>query len=235
MISSKRRYFLYRVAVVLLFLALIVVARLFSLDEYLTLDNLKMSQDLLSQIVEDHYLLSVFVYIVLYTIVTGLALPGAAVLTLGSGLLFGTVPGSIYVVVAATLGATISFLLSRYLIRDFVVKRHGERLKTFNSEIDRNGYRYLLALRLIPLFPFFLINLLAGLTSISLRTYVVTTAIGIIPGTLIYANAGSQLATVESVSDIFSGRIIMALILVALVMLLPIAFQSVRGAMSKRG
>jgi uncharacterized membrane protein YdjX (TVP38/TMEM64 family) len=147
------------------------------------------------------------------------------VLTLSGGFLFGALLGTLYVNAGATTGATLAFLFCRYAAGDWIQEKYLDKLITFNRELSENGYRYLLALRLIPLFPFFLINAGAGLTKIPLRTFVWTTSLGILPGSFVYAFAGKQLGSIESMGDIFSTEILIAFSLLALLVLVPVVVK----------
>jgi uncharacterized membrane protein YdjX (TVP38/TMEM64 family) len=202
----------------------------FDLGRYLTLTAIRASKDSLKTFTDTHYSQAVFFYIIVYALQTALSLPGAAMLTLMGGFLFGSLLGTVYVNIGATSGATLAFLSARYLFRDFVEKKFGERLSSLQIGFSKNPFNYLLALRLIPLFPFFLVNLASGLTRIPLATYVVGTAIGIIPGSFVYSNAGSQLGTINSLRDIASPHVLGAFVLLGLLSLLPVVYQKFRTA-----
>jgi uncharacterized membrane protein YdjX (TVP38/TMEM64 family) len=197
----------------------------FNLGQYLTLSSLKANKDALRLYADSHYATTVIVFIAAYCIQTALSLPGAVIFTLTGGFLFGTGLGTVYVNVGATSGAVLAFLTARYLFRDGVERRFGEKLDAIQRGFSRNAFNYLLTLRLIPLFPFFLVNLAAGLTRISLSTYTAATAIGIIPASIVYANAGSQLGRIESLKDIASPGVLGAFALLGLLALLPVAYQ----------
>jgi uncharacterized membrane protein YdjX (TVP38/TMEM64 family) len=164
----------YKNRLILLFLIIfaIFLIRFMQIDHYLTFENLQENKSSFQHIVKTNYGLSIAGYIIIYILVTGFSLPGATILTLGSGFLFGVILGAIYVNIGATTGATMAFLFSRYIAGDWVQKKYGDKLINFNNELEKNGYRYLLTLRLIPVFPFFLINIFAGLTKIRLRTFI---------------------------------------------------------------
>lgn len=208
----------------------IAVALFFALDlgRFLTLDSLKRNRDLLASLYLDHRFAFVAVFIAVYVIQTALALPGAAIMTLAAGAFFGTVMGTFYANIGATAGATLSFLLARYLFRDTILGKFGPRMEVINRELERSGLHYLLFLRLVPVFPFFLINLAAGLTNIPLRTFFVGTMIGIVPAAFIYCNAGASLATINSVGDILSFRVLGSFALLGLLALVPIFFKKFR-------
>jgi uncharacterized membrane protein YdjX (TVP38/TMEM64 family) len=144
---------------------------------------------------------------------------------LSAGLLFGSIQGTVYAVVAATIGATLAFIVARYLLHDTVQRRFGPRLEGINRELEQCGFNYLLFLRLVPLFPFFLINLAGGLTRLPLRTFVLATMLGIIPGGFVYVNAGAGLAAIETLGDIASPRVMGSFVLLGLFALVPVAWQ----------
>jgi uncharacterized membrane protein YdjX (TVP38/TMEM64 family) len=207
------------------------VAVFISLDlgRYLTLASLKSNTDALRAYTDAHYVMSVIVFIVAYCVQTALSLPGAVIFTLTGGFLFGTALGTVYVNMGATSGAVLAFLVARYLFRDAVERRFGAKLETIQHGFSRNAFNYLLTLRLIPLFPFFLVNLASGLTRIRLSTYTAATAIGIIPASIVYANAGSQVGKIESIKDIASPGVLGAFALLGGLALVPVAYQRWRA------
>ncbi len=215
-------------------LAVLAVLRLSSAGELISFENLQANRDRLLAFVDAHYAFSALAYIAVYVAAVALSVPGAAVLTLAGGFAFGAVAGTLLVNVGATAGAALVFLAARYLLGDWVQKRYGERLAAFNAEVERNGARYLLTLRLIPLFPFFLINLLAGLTTVRFTTFVWTTAAGIIPGSFVYAYAGSRLSVIDSPGDIVSWKVLSALVLLGALALVPVAREKLRGRLNPR-
>lgn len=225
--KSKKKY-------VLLFLLIIVllVIRLSGIAEYITFENLQKNKQILQLFVERSYAPAIFIYVVIYIVSTALSVPGATILTLAGGFLFGTILAVFLVNIGATIGATLACLSSRYLIGKWVQERYSHQLRSFNEELARNGYLYLLTLRLIPVFPFFLINFFAGMTKIPLRTFILTTSLGIMPGSFVYSFAGSQLNAIKSVDDIFSSRILIAFLLLALFTIFPVIFNKMK---SKKG
>ena len=168
-------------------------------------------------------------FVLAYVAVTGLSLPGAVVLTLAGGFLFGAVLGTLFVNLGATTGATIAFLVSRYLLRDWVEQRFGKWLGPLQQGFGQNAFSYLMTLRLIPLFPFFVVNLVSGLTRMNIGTYVAATALGIIPGSFVYAYAGRQLGTINSLKDIASPGVVGALVLLGLLALVPNLYKKWSG------
>ncbi|MGB9082374.1 MAG: TVP38/TMEM64 family protein, partial [Desulfuromonadaceae bacterium] len=196
-----------------IFIALVAVAAVglffyLDLQRFMTLTALKANRQTLLDYYAAHKLVMVAGFMAIYIVQTTLSLPGAAILSLAAGAIFGPVMGTVYAVTAATIGATLAFLVTRYLLRDVVLNRFGGRLEGINRELEERGFNYLLFLRLVPLFPFFLINLAAGLTRLPLRTFVVGTMVGIIPGGFVYVNAGASLATIDSLSGIASPRVL---------------------------
>lgn len=201
----------------------------FDLARFLSLAALKDNRDKLLSFSQAHYAASVGLFIVSYIAVTGLSLPGAVILTLAGGFLFGGVWGTLFVNVGATTGATLAFLVARYLLRDAVEQKFGRWLEPFQEGFRKNAFSYLMTLRLIPLFPFFVVNLVSGLTRVNLGTYVAATALGIIPGSFVYAYAGRQLGTINSLKEIASPNVIAAFILLGLLALFPIAYKKFAG------
>ncbi|OGW34738.1 MAG: hypothetical protein A2010_12060 [Nitrospirae bacterium GWD2_57_9] len=216
-----------------LFLFLVTAAaaiRFSPAGDLLAIDNLKRYPDLLRGTVQDHYPVSIAAFIGIYIAVTGLSLPGATILTLAAGFLYGTLPATLYVNVGATAGAVLSFLSARYLLGNWLQAKYERQLLRFNEETNRSGSRYLITLRLVPAFPSFPINILAGFTRVPLRTFVWTTLIGIIPGTAVFAFAGEQVLSLDSPEDILSGRILTAFALLAFFALLPAFIDRLRSS-----
>lgn len=201
----------------------------FDLKQYLSLDALKANRDGLLAFTQANYAAAVALFIVSYAVVTGASLPGAVILTLAGGFLFGSGLGTLYVNAGATTGATLAFLAARYLLRDWVEGKFGNRLHAIQEGFRQNAFSYLLTLRLIPLFPFFLINLVSGLTRVSVGTYVAATAIGIIPGSFVYAYAGRQLGTINSLAEIASPRVLLAFTLLGLLAMVPVVYRKLTG------
>ena len=196
--------------------------------KFITLEALKENRDLLSQFHEVHPFGFPLLFIGLYIVQTSLSLPGATVMTLAAGAIFGAVAGTSYAVIGATCGAAVCFLFVRYLLHDVVQQRFGKRLEDINREMDRSGINYLLFLRLVPLFPFFAVNLAAALTRLRFPTFVAGTFLGIIPGGFVYANAGASLSTINRLSDVASPRVMGAFVLLGLFALVPVVYRKTR-------
>ncbi len=200
-----------RVLILLLVFVLVVLFFVFDLHQKVTLEGLKSGLGQLHAWRDAAPLELALGYFILYVLVTALSLPGALVLTLAGGAVFGIVEGFLLVSFASTLGATLAFLAARYVLRDWVQLRFGEKLKPINDGIQREGAFYLFTLRLVPVFPFFLINLLMGLTTMRTLTYYWVSQVGMLAGTMIYVNAGTQLAAIDSLKGIVSPAIILSL------------------------
>jgi dihydrolipoamide dehydrogenase len=203
--------------IVLLGLLLVVILFFaFDLGQYLTLDYVKSQQQAFDQYYAANRVFTLIGFFVLYVVITGASLPGATVLTLAGGAIFGLVTGVLLISFASTIGASIAFLVSRYLFRDSVQSRFGSSLKSINEGIDKDGPFYLFALRLVPAFPFFVINLVMGLTRLRLWTFFWVSQLGMFAGTVVYVNAGTQLAQIESASGIFNTGIVLSFLLLAM-------------------
>lgn len=187
-----------------------------SLTDYLSLDYLKENLGDFQNYYIQHKVQTISIFFAIYVLTTSLSIPGATVLTLAAGALFGPWTGLVLVSFASTLGASLAFLTSRFLLKDFVQEKFGDRLRTINEGVKKDGAFYLFTLRLVPIFPFFLINLTMGLTPIGLFTFFVTSQIGMLIGTAVYVNAGVQLSQVSSLSDILSFDLIVSFSLLGL-------------------
>ena len=188
----------------------------YDLGQYLSLQSLKNQQAAIEAFRTSNPLLSITGYFVVYVIVTALSFPGAALLTLAGGAVFGLLWGTVIVSFASTIGATLAFLMSRFLLRDWVAGRFGQRLAAIDEGVRREGGFYLFTLRLVPAFPFFLVNLLLGLTAMKTRTYFWVSQIGMLAGTVVYVNAGTQLAKLDSLSGILSPSLLGSFVLLGI-------------------
>ncbi|MCB1858315.1 MAG: FAD-dependent oxidoreductase [Gammaproteobacteria bacterium] len=186
---------------------------IFDLGSYLTLDNLKAQQSVLEDWRAANPWRSALVFFVVYVLVTALSLPGAAIMTLAVGAIFGLLIGTVLVSFASTLGATLAFLIARFLLRDGVQARFADKLGAINQGIEKDGAFYLFGLRLVPLFPFFVINLAMGLTNLRTFTFAWVSQLGMLLGTIVYVNAGTQLGKLESLSGILSPELIFSFVL----------------------
>jgi uncharacterized membrane protein YdjX (TVP38/TMEM64 family) len=198
---------------------------------WLTLEAVRDNRDLLLAYTQTHYATVLLVAMLVYMAATALSLPGATVLTLAMGFLFGRWVGTAAVVVAATAGATAAFLVARYLLGEWARRRLGIRAERVAAGFERDAFHYLLFLRLVPLFPFWLVNLAPAFTSVRTRTFLAATGIGIIPGTFVFVNLGESLGRIESAGDLLSARVLVALSLLGALALLPVLVRSRRGSL----
>jgi uncharacterized membrane protein YdjX (TVP38/TMEM64 family) len=217
----------------LLILALFVggIVLFFALggQKYLNLETLKANRDALIQYTEQHYVSAFVIGFLIYTISTALSLPGGLILSLAMGLVFGKWAGTLLIVLAATLGATLVFLAARYLFADLARKKIGGLAKKINEGFTEDAFNYLLFLRLVPLFPFWLVNLAPAFTNVSLKTYVTATAIGILPGTFVFANLGQNLGRVSSTKDLLTPETIGAFVLLGVFSLIPVLYKKFKA------
>ncbi|MGI9285114.1 MAG: dihydrolipoyl dehydrogenase [Pseudomonadales bacterium] len=196
-------------------LVLVVAFFAFDIDSYFTLDYFNQQKYRLFEYYQQHPLQTALVYFLIYVVVTGLSLPGAALMTLAGGAIFGFWTGLFLVSFASTIGASIAFLVARVLLRDWVQNRFGDRLGAINSGVEKDGAFYLFSIRLVPAFPFFLVNLLMGLTPIKLLTFFLVSQVGMLAGTMVYVNAGKQLAEVDSIGQVLSPALLSSFLLLA--------------------
>ena len=214
-----------KIALLSVIVSAVALFFVFDLGQYLSLESLKSNRDGLRAFYNENTVAMVLGFIGVYIVTVALSLPGATILTLCAGAIFGSVTGTLVVNVGATIGATLAFLVARFLLRDWVEKKFGEKLQPFNEGFSKNAINYMLFLRLVPVFPFFLINLLAGLTQVRLPVYFFGTMFGILPGTFVYANAGSNLASINQLSDIASPQVLGAFALLGLFALIPTFYK----------
>ena len=222
----------FRQTVLLLLLALAIGAFVaLELGRYLSFDQLKASQASFAQLHAEQPLTVAAVYFLIYVLATALSIPGAVIITLAGGAIFGLWQGLLIVSFASTVGATLAFLASRFLLRDWVEARFGQRLTDINAGVNREGAFYLFTLRLIPVVPFFLINLLMGLTRMKVWTYYWVSQIGMLAGTAVYVNAGTQLAQLDSVKGILSPALLGSFVLLGI---FPLIARRIVAAVQKR-
>ncbi|MBI5141548.1 MAG: TVP38/TMEM64 family protein [Nitrospirae bacterium] len=192
----------------------------YDIGAYLAIAHIKESRDRLRLLYDARPAFVLGAYMLTYVLITAVSLPGAAALTLAGGAMFGLVTGTVAVSFASSIGATLAMIVSRYAIGEWVQARYGERLAAVNAGVERDGAFYLFSLRLIPVFPFFIINLLMGLTKMPVRTFYWVSQVGMIPATIVYVNAGRELGRIDSASGILSPGLLASF---ALVGVMPIA------------
>jgi len=205
-----------KVIIVFVIAGMAAAFKLLDLDQYLTLSFIKASQQRFAAQYAENRAVIIAGYMLVYIIVTSLSLPGAAVLTLAGGALFGLWTGTIVVSFASTIGATVACLAARFLLRDWVQGKFADMSTKVNKGVEREGPFYLFTLRLIPLFPFWMINLIMGLTGMRLVTFYWVSQVGMLPGTMVYVNAGKELAKIDSLSGIMSPGLIFSFVLIGI-------------------
>ena len=205
-----------KIIVIVLACLLVVIFYKLGLQQYLSLEGIKSSQAQIAQLNQQHPLLIALAFLTLYIFVTALSIPGAAVLTLAAGAFFGLFLGTLIVSFASSIGATLAFLVARYLFKESAQERFADKLSAINKGIEKEGAFYLFTLRLVPIFPFFMINLLMGLTPLRTRTFYWVSQLGMLAGTLVFVNAGTQLAQIDSLSGILSPALLFSFILLGI-------------------
>lgn len=214
--NMKKGKITFKVIIVLIIVALAWVFFTYDLGSYLSLDNLKAQKQVFETYYGNNRALTITVYMLGYIVITALSLPGAAVMSLAGGALFGLVVGVIMVSFASSIGATLAFLVSKFLFRNWVQNKFGDKLSAINRGIEKEGGFYLFTLRLVPIFPFFVINLVMGLTLIRTSVFYFVSQLGMLLGTIVYVNAGTQLAKIESAKGILSLELILSFALIGI-------------------
>lgn len=217
-----------KLIILILIAILIIVLRSSEYSDMATFSYLKANADGLKTYVHQHYVTSILLYSAGYFLYTAFALPGAIIISLFGGYVFGVAVSLLLSVGAATAGASTAFFISRYLLGNYIHDKYSRQLTLFNTELSKNGHMYLLTLRFIPIFPFFLINILAGLTNISFRTFLWTTAFGIVPGGFVIMFAGSRLGQINSPEEIFSSKMLLVFIFFGIMMLIPVIYNKIK-------
>ncbi len=219
----------------LLALALAIVAVFaLHLDRYLTFAALREHREALTALVSGNMLLAALAFVVVYALAIALSVPGGAILTITGGFMFGSILATLLVLIAATLGATLVFLIAKTALGDPLRARAGPFLKRMEAGFQEDAFNYLLVLRLIPIFPFWIVNLVPAFLGVPLRTYVLGTFIGIIPGSFVFASVGAGIGSVLdsgqdfSPSSVLTPQIVIALVGLALLALLPVVYRKLK-------
>lgn len=218
-----------KVALFALFVSGIVAFFALGGQHYLSLETIKANRDALLQFTEQHYVAALAIAFLIYVGATAFSLPGGLLLSLTTGFIFGRWVGTVLVVAAATIGATIVFLAARYIFADAARRRLGALGEKINAGFTKDAFSYMLFLRLVPLFPFFLVNLAPAFTSIPLRTFVLATLIGIVPGTFVFVNLGQTLGRIESLEGLVSVETLGAFALLGLFALVPVLLKKFKS------
>jgi len=226
------RQVLQKIALVFILLGVVLAYQYMGLDQYLNLNYLKESRDSFLELYQNKPFMVLGVYFCCYICMTALSLPGALIFSLAGGAVFGVVTGTLVVSFASSIGATAACFFSRYLVGNWVQDKFGEKLQVINRGVEEEGLFYLFTLRLIPLFPFFMINLAMGLTQMPIRSFYWVSQLGMLPGTIVFINAGSQLGQLESLSGILSPSLLISFALIGVFPL--IARKSISWFKSRR-
>ncbi len=229
--QNKKSMLLPRVILVLLVIGVIGSYFYFDAGRFFNIEALREHRQALSQYVDNNVLLAMAIFFIAYVLMAALSIPGAGIMTLAGGAIFGLASGMLLVSFASSIGALLAFWGARFLFRDFVTDKFGDRLKSIEKGIEKDGAFYLLTLRLVPAVPFFVVNLLMGITRIKSLTYYVISQLGMLPGTLAYVYAGTQLARIEKISDVVSPGLLAAF---AIIGLLPILLRKASNYLSTR-
>lgn len=205
-----------KILLVIAFVAAIASYVLFDLGRFLTLDFIQSQLGVIQEFRDENFGLTALLYFSAYVAITALSIPGAVIVTLLGGAIFGVLWGTLIVSFASSIGATLAFLAARLLLRDWVQAKFGGYLAPINKGIEKDGSFYLFSIRMVPLFPFFMVNLLMGLTPISVLSFYLVSQIGMLVGTAVYVNAGSELAQITSLSGLVSPSVIFSFVLLGL-------------------
>ena len=214
-----------KIGIVVTVLLIVVSAFVFDFGELLSLQFLKMQKDSLLLMYQANPIIFILMYMGIYIVSTSVSLPGATVLTVAGGAIFGTILGTGIVAISATIGATVSCLAARFLLREWIELKYHTQISTFNNGVVANGVYYVLFLRLVPLFPFFIVNVGLGLTRLPIIHYIFASLFGMIPGTFVYVNAGKQLSQINQLSDVFSMKMLVMFGLLGGMFLLPVLIK----------
>ena len=234
----ERRFSVKRLAPLFVLVAGLVAFFAFGLEEYLTFDALRENRVWLLEQVENSAVLVGVIYMLIYIAVVAFSLPGAAVMTITGGFLFGQWLGSVYVVIAATVGATILFVAAKTALGDVLRAKAGPFLQKMEAGFRENALSYLLVLRLVPIFPFFIVNLVPAFLGVSLKVFFIATLVGIIPGSFVYATVGAGLGSIFDSGEEFSPagiltpEIITALVGLAVLALIPVIYKRIKARRS---
>lgn len=205
-----------KILLVIIIIFVIASYFFFDLGRFLTLSFIQSQLSEIQQFRAENFGLTALLYFAAYIVITALSIPGAVIVTLLGGAIFGVLWGTLIVSFASSIGATLAFLVSRLLLRDWVQSKFGHYLGPINRGVEKDGNFYLFSIRMVPLFPFFMVNLLMGLTPISVGSFYIVSQIGMLVGTAVYVNAGSELAKITSLSGLVSPSVILSFVLLGI-------------------
>ena len=219
-----------KILLVIVIIAVIASYIFFDIGRFLTLSFIQSQLSEIQQFRDENFGLTALLYFTAYIVITALSIPGAVIVTLLGGAIFGVLWGTFIVSFASSIGATLAFLVSRLLLRDWVQSKFGHYLGPINRGVEKDGNFYLFSIRMVPLFPFFIVNLLMGLTPISVGSFYIVSQIGMLVGTAVYVNAGSELAQITSLSGLVSPSVILSFVLLGL---FPLAAKFIVGLIKR--
>lgn len=205
------------------------------LHNQISFEGLKNNREILIEFANKNFILATLMFMGAYTLIVACSIPGATIFTLTAGILFGPIYGSIVVIISATLGAVVIFTAVRYALREFVASRTSKWMKIMEYEFRNNAFSYLLTLRLIPIFPFWLVNIVPGLLGVSYFNFITATFFGIIPGTVVYVLIGNNLSEIFARNEapnfniIFEPKLIIPLVALAILVLTPVIYKKIKG------
>jgi|TARA_B110000971_G_scaffold81970_1_gene84058 uncharacterized membrane protein YdjX (TVP38/TMEM64 family) len=219
-----------KILLVIIIIAVIASYVFFDLGRFLTLSFIQSQLSEIQQFRDENFGLTALLYFTAYIAITALSIPGAVIVTLLGGAIFGVLWGTLIVSFASSIGATLAFLVSRLLLRDWVQSKFGHYLAPINRGVEKDGSFYLFSIRMVPLFPFFIVNLLMGLTPIGVGSFYIVSQVGMLVGTAVYVNAGSELAQITSLSGLVSPSVILSFVLLGL---FPLAAKFIVGLIKR--
>ena len=220
-----------KILLVIVIIAVIASYIFFDIGRFLTLSFIQSQLSQIQQFRDENFGLTALLYFTAYIVITALSIPGAVIVTLLGGAIFGVLWGTFIVSFASSIGATLAFLVSRLLLRDWVQSKFGHYLAPINRGVEKDGSFYLFSIRMVPLFPFFIVNLLMGLTPISVGSFYIVSQIGMLVGTAVYVNAGSELAQITSLSGLVSPSVILSFVLLGI---FPLAAKFIVGLIKRK-
>jgi uncharacterized membrane protein YdjX (TVP38/TMEM64 family) len=219
-----------KILLVIVIIAVIASYIFFDIGRFLTLSFIQSQLSQIQQFRDENFGLTALLYFTAYIVITALSIPGAVIVTLLGGAIFGVLWGTFIVSFASSIGATLAFLVSRLLLRDWVQSKFGHYLGPINRGVEKDGNFYLFSIRMVPLFPFFIVNLLMGLTPIGVGSFYIVSQVGMLVGTAVYVNAGSELAQITSLSGLVSPSVILSFVLLGL---FPLAAKFIVGLIKR--
>jgi len=232
----KNSFTVGKVILIVAVIGAVIIFFAMDFNYYLSFESLRDNREQMIDWYQDHYLTTVILFVLTYTLVIALSLPGAIWMTLAGGFIFGTLQATVYVVISATLGASIVFVLAKFCLVDYFQTKIGKAVEKMEAGFKSNAFSYLLFLRLVPVFPFWLVNLVPAFLAVPVRTFIIATALGIIPGTALFCWVGSELGVILDAEDtldpleiLFRPEIISPIIGLGILSLIPIVYKKFKN------